>query len=653
MTVYAPNAGMLCYAILVTEIAGIASVPMSDFDPPLLLDPLTDRELGILTLINDGLSNPEIADQLVLGVETVRWYSKQIYSKLGVHSRTQAIRRARELGIFGGGDGDLLDFRAPPTPALNPLPTYPTPLVGRETELAELTTLLRDAHVRLITLVGPGGMGKTRLGVEVARRQMSALAGGVYFVAIPSTASRSEFDLSIAEGVGLRLNERDTPRTQIVRHFQGKQTLLVLDGFERALHHAEFVTALLKAAPQLKMIVTSQVSLNLKEEWVRYLEPLSVPTSEDGDGAVDGAVRLFADNVRRVRGDFSLAAHLPAVVQIVRTVQGVPLAIELAATWLKTLSAEDVAREIQQNFDFLATNQRDVEERHRSIRAVFDYSWNLLTPEEQRVFLRLSVFSGRFGFSAAEQVAGASIHVLSELVGKSLLQQHANGQYQIHTLLYEYAGRKLEALDSQFLTTRSSKLQAWVSFLRGDFARLEQVANAALAASADSASSPDKAFALSALGVLAGIDGDYGRCRQLCEAGQALLQTDIIAAIFGHLGLSIAYCGEDDYCGAKIHVRAALKEAASLRNPAFSLLCLPVIGIIIASEGSLLSAVELMGLAFTHPDSTLDWIKKWALIRQVEADLQAELGAADYAAAWEGGKRLHVEQTVEFLLNEF
>jgi predicted ATPase/DNA-binding CsgD family transcriptional regulator len=624
---------------------------MSDFEQPLLLDPLTDRELGILTLINDGLSNPEIADQLVLGVETVRWYSKQIYSKLGVHSRTQAIRRARELGVFG--DEDAVVIRPIPVTRTSNLPTYPTPFVGREEELAELTTLLRDPHVRLVTLVGPGGMGKTRLCAEVARQQESSFPGGVHYIAIPNTPSRGEFDLAMADGIGLRLNERDEPRTQVLRHLQPKNVLLLLDGFERALAHAEFVTALLKSAPQVKILVTSQVSLNLKEEWVRYLEPLTVPQAESGDGQSYGAVKLFADNVRRVRGDFSLSAHLPAVVQIVRTVQGVPLAIELAATWLKTLSAEDVAREIQQNFDFLATSQRDVEERHRSIRAVFDYSWNLLTPEEQRVFLRLSVFSGRFGFSAAEQVAGASIHILSELVGKSLLQQHANGLYQIHTLLYEYAGRKLENLDTQLLSTRSSKLQAWVSFLKGNFDRLEQVANAALASSADAASSPDKAFALNALGVLAGIEGDYARCRQLCEAGQALLQDDIIAEIFAHLGLSIAYCGEDDYCGAKIHARAALKEAASLRNPAFSLLCLPVIGIIVASEGSLLSAVELMGLAFTHPESKLDWIKKWALIRQIETDLVAELGAADYAAAWEGGKRLDVEQTVQFLLSEF
>jgi hypothetical protein len=152
---------------------------------------------------------------------------------------------------------------------------------------------------------------------------------------------------------------------------------------------------------------------------------------------------------------------------------------------------------------------------------------------------------------------------------------------------------------------------------------------------------------------LAGIETDYSRCRQLCEAGQALIQDDVIAAILAHLGLSIAYCGVDDCRGAKHHIRLALKQAATLRISAFSLLCLPVMAIVFAFEGKGDIAVQLMALAFTHPDSTLDWIKKWPLIAQVEMDLEAELGQEEYSAARERGKLLDVTQVVEHLMVEF
>jgi predicted ATPase/DNA-binding CsgD family transcriptional regulator len=622
---------------------------MSDLNDPLLLDPLTDRELDILTLIDQGLSNPEIAGRLIIGLETVRWYTKQIYSKLGVHSRTQAIYRARELRLLSTGETAPAPLGV--SARQDNLPTYTTPFIGREDEAAELTSLLQDPSVRLITVVGPGGMGKTRLCAEVARNQVDNFQDGVCFVSMLTVQSASEMDLALAAGIGLRLSDDGATRAQLLSYLQPRQMLLVLDNFERVVDDAELVTAIVKSAPQIKLLVTSQMSLNLRDEWVRYLGPLAVPSSDNLAGIESyGAIRLFYDCVRRVRGDFLLADHLPAVLQICRLVQGIPLAIELAATWLKTLSVEDVAREIQQNFDFLATKQRDVEERHRSIEAVFEYSWNLLTDDEQRTFRRLSVFRGQFGFPAAEQVAGASIHMLSELVGKSLLQQHSTGLYEIHSLLYEYAVRKLENPSNALMSIRSSELQAWAALTKGKFDRVEQVAKEVLRLTSDQANSPDKGFALSALGVLAGIETDYARCRQLCEAGQALIKSDIIAVILAHLGLSIAYCGFDDCRGAKHHIHLALQNAITLRIPAFSILCLPVIAVVLAFEDKPEQAVELMGLAFTHPDSTLDWIKKWPLIGQIDMDLEAELGSADYAAAWERGQILDVEQVVQDLL---
>lgn len=624
---------------------------MNDRNDPRLLDSLTEREIEILTLIAEGLSNSEIAERLILGLETVRWYTKQIYSKLGVHSRTQAIRRAYELRLLVAEESTLSTSFA--STDVDRLPSYPTSFIGREAEVAALVELLNDPNVHLITIVGAGGMGKTRLCVETARKCSSLFPDGMYFISMLTLQSASEIELAVAESMGLRFKHGSERRDQLLTYLQSKQLLLIFDSFERFVDDAELVLSILKSAPQVKLIVTSHMSLNLKDEWVRHLEPLPVPpTAEVEDIEAYSAVKLFYDCVRRVRGNFSLHDHLPAVIQICQMVEGIPLAIELAATWLKTLAIEDVAREIQQNFDFLATKQRDVEERHRSIQAVFEYSWNLLTPEEQRTFRRLSVFRGQFGFAAAEQVAGASIHILSELVGKSLLQQHANGLYEIHNLLLEYAARKLENPDNYMLSAISSRLQAWAAFTRGKFDRVEQVANEALRLSSDRGESADKAFALSALGVLAAIETDYARCRQLCEAGLALLKDDIITVILAHLGLSMAYCGTDDCQGARHHILLALKNAATLRIPAFNILCLPVSAIVLAYEGNPEPAVELMGLAFTHPDSTLDWIKKWSLIGQVETDLQEELGATVFADAWERGKQLDVSQVVESLLVE-
>jgi predicted ATPase/DNA-binding CsgD family transcriptional regulator len=625
---------------------------MNDLTKPLLLEPLTDRERDILKLIAEGLSNPEIADRLILGLETVRWYTKQIYSKLGVHSRTQASMRARDLGLLSD---ETISPAVPSAPSNTQqhLPSYATPFIGREYEFSELTELLDNPNVRLITIVGAGGMGKTRLAVELARSQINNFNDGVYFISLASVLSPSAIDLRIANRLNMRLRDGEDVRSQLLQYLQTRQVLLVLDNFEHLMDGADLVSAILEASPTTKILVTSHVSLNLRDEWVRYLDALAVPDNADiDDPTAYSAIKLFEDCVRRVRGDFSVVDHLDCVIQICRVVQGIPLALELAAVWLKTLSCEDVAEQIQRNIDFLASNQRDIEERHRSIQAVFEYAWNLLSPEEQRVFRRLSVFPGGFGLAAAEQVAGASIHILSELVGRSLLQQSSSGLYHIHNLLRQYAERKLEDLDITMRSVRSSHLLAWTSFVKGNFDRVEELAQATLEATSDSTNDSEKAFALGALGVLAGIDEDYPRSRQLCEASQRLVQTDPIASIISNLGLAIACCGSQDMTSSKHYIREAMKQATALRIPAFIVLCLPLTSIVLAYEAEPERAVELLALAYTHPASSLGWIKKWPLIIQLESELENELGEAEFHALWERGKQLDLEQTSEQLITQ-
>ncbi len=628
---------------------------MNSSNYPFLLSPLTERESDILNLIGEGLSNPEIAEHLVLGVETVRWHTKQIYSKLNVHSRTQAVHRAYELGLLTNPTA-LID-NPKPTKRPDNLPTYTLPFIGRENDISELNRLLKDPAVRLITIVGSGGMGKTRLCVEVARQQKDYFKDGICFVSMLTIQSANEVELAIANGVNLRLNDDRNPQNELFKYLQSKSMLIILDSFPHSLVDAELVISILKFTRDIKIMVTSHTSLNLRDEWVRHLPQLGVPplTADIEKADVDtyGAIKLFETCVRRIRGDFSLKDHLPAVIQICRIVQGMPLAIELAAAWLKTLSVEDVASEIQRNIDFLTTTQRDFEVRHRSIQAVFEHSWSQLTDEEQRVFQRLSVFRGRFGLPAAEQVGGASIQVLSELVGKSLLQQHSTGLYEIHNLLREYAERKLESQDINLLSARSGKLQMWTAFIKGKFDGIEQSARIALKYATDHNQASEKAFIFSLLGILAGTETDYEQCRQLSEAAQALNQDDAMTAVISHLSLSISCCGFDDYGGAKHYIRIALNRAISLHMPAFSLLCLPVIVIILASDGKLETAVELMGLAFAHSDNTLDWIKRWPLLRQLDKDLESELGSEDYKMAWQRGKALNIETIAESLLAQF
>ncbi|MDX1993999.1 MAG: LuxR C-terminal-related transcriptional regulator [bacterium] len=617
-----------------------------------LIEPLTEREIDILRLMAEGLSNPEIAERLVLGTETVRWYTKQIYGKLGVHSRTQASMRARDLGLLEGDDL--------PAPARAPLvapagvvhlPTYTTPFIGREEERADLIALLEDPATRLVTVVGPGGVGKTRLSVEVARAQASAFPDGVTFIPLLNVKSADDLNLTAAHHLNLRLKDSGSARADLLHHLSQRRLLLVMDNFESVVNNGvDLVTEILREAPNVKLLISSQVSLNLREEWVRQIDGMTVPDDDDEPLETYSAVQLFVERVRRVRRDFDLEENRACVLQICRLVEGVPLAIELAAAWLRTLTCEDVAREIQRNVDFLASNQRDVEERHRSIRAVFEYAWNLLTDEEQKVFRRLSVFQGGFGRSAAEQVAGASIQVLSELVSKSLLQQNEEGLFEIHGLLRRHAEHKLETLDASKRSTRTTTLMGWLTLLKGNFEKLREFAENSLEDTLDGSSQIDKAFVLAALGILAGIDEDYARCQQLSEASQAQLLGSNISGLFAYLGLAIANCGFEDYAAAHRNIHIALQQMAELRIPAFILLCLPVTAVVLAYEAEPEEATELYSLAFNHPTSTIGWMESWPLLRRLREDLLTELGEEDFFAAWERGKERNPETVVAELL---
>lgn len=328
-----------------------------------------------------------------------------------------------------------------------------TPFIGRQQELADLDQLLTDPACRLLSLIGAGGTGKTRLAIETANRTAHHFADGVYFIPLQPVPSPEFLAPAIADGLDLGLTGSNDLHIQLLNYLRSKQMLLVLDNFEQLMsaEGSDMLLQMLDAAPQVKLLVTSREVLNLQEEWLYPVTGLAVPhSSQIEDWADHDAVKLLVERIRRVRRDFSLETEADGIVRLCRLVEGMPLALELAATWTKTLSCADVADEIQQGLDFLSTTLHDIPERHRSMQAIFDQTWQHLTPAEQNVFKRLSVFRGGFRRDVAKTVAAATLPILTNLVDKSLLRWEPDSQrYQVHELLRQYASDLLAQMPAE------------------------------------------------------------------------------------------------------------------------------------------------------------------------------------------------------------
>lgn len=625
---------------------------------PDFLDPLTSREQDVLRMMLAGLANRQIAAELVIEVDTVRWYTKQIYNKLGVHSRTEAVLRAQELGL-AMDESQPANATAFTAPLRHNMPAYHTLFVGRDQELRDLSALLRHAQTRLVTIAGPGGIGKTRLAVEVAQACVDAFPEGICFVPLASVQKAEEVETAVARTMGLYLTATDNVRDRLQAYLQHKQLLLVMDNFEHleGSAHVQWIAHILATTRYVKILATSRTSLNVGAEWVRHLAGIDFPQSPDSDDVAGySAIQLFADRVRRLRHDFSLADEAANVIQICRLVQGMPLALELAAAWVKALPCAQIVREIERNVDFLTTTFADVDPRHRSLRAVFDTSWQMLKPHERQVLQRLSVFRGGFGLAAAEQVADASPQLLSQLIDKSLLYHQAEGKYEMHELLRHYVTDQFDRLPRNELSTRSGKLLAWSKLIQGEFEEAAIVARDIIERKSGQ-NVLQEAFGLALSGVLSGMDGDYERCQQLCTA--ALAQThsvprsnDPVTLFFVNLGLAVADYSLEDYLDSNRHIRAALKLATTLYSPAFLTLCLPVTAVILAYENQTTRAVELLGLASARPTETPTWMENWPLLRQTCQDIETVMGPAEFQTLWERGRTLDLRETVNALLRE-
>lgn len=349
-----------------------------------------------------------------------------------------------------------------------PLPT--TLFVGRESELARLTDLLQDQTCRLISLVGLAGIGKTRLALQAARSQLDRFPHGVFFISFAPVTSHKMISATIANTIGLQFHGATGPREHLLNHLRDKRMLLVLDNFEHLIEGVGLLTAIIEAAPDIKVLVTSRERLNLQGEWVLQMEGLPYPVSPRDSSqeklGTFAAVQLFLQSALRFDSRFTLDEdNRQCVAQICRLMEGLPLGIELAAAWVRVLSCQELAREVKRNLDVLKTSARDIPERHRSLRAALGHSWDLLSTSEREALRRLSVFRGGFDRQAAWEVAGAALEEIASLVDKSLLKRVGENRYELHELVRQYAAEHLQVDAEESVGTRDQHASYYAALL--------------------------------------------------------------------------------------------------------------------------------------------------------------------------------------------
>ena len=440
--------------------------------------------------------------------------------ELGVDPSPETIRLTDRIRA-----GDLAPTRPDPgvpepaPPGLGPpegersrvgngvLPVVHTPdLIGREADLARVVALVEGEACRLLTLVGPGGVGKTRLALAAAEGLAPRFADGAAVVALAGVEPDNPeqvpdlLAVTVAEALAVPLAARRPVRDLLKAWLAERRLLVVLDNLEHLPGAASLLTDLLAGAPGLKLLATSRRRVGTGVEWV-----LDVPGLGEGP-----AVELFAERARRVRAGFSLEEEGPAVAAICRLVEGLPLAIELAADLARTLPCQVIADKLGSDLDVLQTTSAARPPRHRSMRAVIEASWRLLDGDQQRALARLSVFRGGFDPAAAEAVAGAEVAMLSALVERSLVDRAEGGRYGLHELLRQFAAERLEA-SGDAAATRRAHAAHYAGFLRSRHDRLADAFDAA---------------------VLAEVDPETGNLR---AAWQELAEADGIEALAGLL----------------------------------------------------------------------------------------------------------------------
>lgn len=417
------------------------------------IDPFTKRELQILRLLAEGSTNNEIASELVLSLETIKWYNKQIYSKLGVHSRVQAISQAEKLGLLGDtSEINETSNREPP----HNLPAQLTSFVGRSREVDEVKGLIEKT--RFLTLTGPPGTGKTRLALQVAAGLIYHYPDGVYFIDLAPLNDALLLPNTIASVLGVRQGGAISLIESIKKYLSRKSILLIMDNFEHVLNSAPFVGEMLSSATNLTVLVTSREPLHVYGEHEYLVPPLDVPDLDQTRYTSEifqiESIELFNHRARAVKPDFLLSeSNIQDIAKICFRLDGLPLAIELAAARIKMLTPKMIRERLESRFSLLSGSLRDLPSRMRTLRGAIDWSYELLDEDEKELFAQLAVFQGGRTIDAVQAVCKLDqdkdvLVGLESLINKSLLRQtisdSGDPRFVYLETIHEYAREKLQ-----------------------------------------------------------------------------------------------------------------------------------------------------------------------------------------------------------------
>ncbi|MCB0204165.1 MAG: AAA family ATPase [Anaerolineae bacterium] len=382
-----------------------------------------------------------------------------------------------ELGVDPGAETTKLytQIWAARTSPRHNLPPQPTPFIGRHEEIERLVEMLGQPNCRLLSIVGPGGIGKTRLALQVAKAHSERFLNGCTFVNLAAVNSPDNLIGTLSDTLHLSSAGKADLWTRTLTYLQPQERLLILDNFEQLLRPDDqtenpalsMLVDILHQAVDVKLLITTREPLRLRWEQVFDLQGLSYPNHGDiSQFETYDAIQLFLSHLGRVqRRNAMPEPDWPGMAHICRLTDGVPLAIELAAGLTQTQGCESIATAIEQNISVLSTSMWDAPPRHRSLWATFDYSWQRLTSREQTVFRQLSVFQGGFDLEAAKQVVHASETSLSRLVDKSLLRLAPDGRYDVHELLRQFGAAKLSETATQQALTQEQHSRYYATLL--------------------------------------------------------------------------------------------------------------------------------------------------------------------------------------------
>jgi DNA-binding SARP family transcriptional activator len=394
------------------------------------IDPINETANLYLILVQ------AVTGQRSAAAKHIKEYKTSLKENLGM-DLPEEITKIQEV-IFGGDLESIINNLTPS----HDLPSSTTSFIGRVAEIDAISKLITNPDCRLISIIGPGGMGKTRLAIEAVRSTLLEFPDGSFFVPMDTVTNEDGIIPTLAEALQFRLgtivSEID-PDLQLFDYLKHRRLALILDGFEHLTESGHLLHKLLVNAPGLKLVITSRHKLNLPEEWIFPLEGLHIPENIKPDGDLPEALALFFSRTKQNLPINTITAEdMRQAARICRLVEGMPLGIELAAAWTSVLDFSEIADEIMENYGFLEDCHPDPSSKSKSMRAVFQSSWSLLKESQQTILLRLSVFRGGFSRQAAREISKASLTDLSILMDRSLLRKNAPGQFEIHPIVSQF-----------------------------------------------------------------------------------------------------------------------------------------------------------------------------------------------------------------------